>query len=107
MPSAHACGKGASKLVYAWGRNAPALELPENVGFRLTEEAGKSGGGKEIPLRHLVVQVHYKDVMTTPDSSGIAVNLTDTVQAHEAGVMIMAQGGVMPGMTTSKMEYIF
>jgi peptidylglycine monooxygenase len=38
------------QVIYAWARDAPELELPEGVGFRV--------GGKS-PIQYLVLQVHY------------------------------------------------
>jgi peptidylglycine monooxygenase len=38
------------QVLYAWARDAPKLELPEGVGFKV--------GGKS-PIQYLVLQVHY------------------------------------------------
>lgn len=38
------------QVIYAWARDAPKLELPEGVGFKV--------GGKS-PIQYLVLQVHY------------------------------------------------
>ncbi len=40
-----------SKLLYAWGRNAPAFKIPDDVGVAV----GKSSKGPT----YLVLQVHY------------------------------------------------
>lgn len=98
FPKARPCGHGAQSIIYAWGRDAPALELPKDVGFRLTSTTGS----EKTDVRHLVIQVHYKDAMTTPDASGVAMTLTKRAQKYEAGVKLLAMGGTMPGMTTSK-----
>lgn len=41
------------QVIYAWARDAPKLELPEGVGFRV--------GGKS-PIQYLVLQVHYATI---------------------------------------------
>ena len=45
------CGSG-QQVVYAWAKNAPELELPEDVGFRV--------GGEDSEIDWLVLQVSYK-----------------------------------------------
>ena len=47
------CGSGTSQIIYAWAMDAPALELPDGVGFRV-------GAGTDI--KYLVLQVHYASV---------------------------------------------
>ena len=42
------CGSG-QQVVYAWAKNAPELELPEDVGFRV--------GGPDSEIDWLVLQV--------------------------------------------------
>lgn len=38
------------QIIYAWARDAPKLELPEGVGFKV---------GESSPIKYLVLQVHY------------------------------------------------
>jgi peptidylglycine monooxygenase len=52
LKSASPCAKG-SQVIYAWARDAPALDLPEGVAFKV-------GGGTQV--QYLVLQVHYADV---------------------------------------------
>ena len=52
------CARG-QQILYAWARNAPKLELPPEVGFRV-------GGGGDI--QYLVLQVHYAAVDKIPDT---------------------------------------
>ncbi|KAH9370478.1 hypothetical protein HPB48_020562 [Haemaphysalis longicornis] len=65
------CASGA-QIVYAWARDAPALKLPEGVGFKI---GGNSG------IRYLVLQVHYADTTAfltkerKTDMSGIVLNI--------------------------------
>lgn len=42
-----------SQIIYAWARDAPKLELPEGVGFKV---------GKNSPIKYLVLQVHYSHI---------------------------------------------
>lgn len=41
------------QIIYAWARDAPKLELPEGVGFKV---------GKDSPIKYLVLQVHYAHI---------------------------------------------
>ena len=65
------CSQG-SQVIYAWARDAPRLQLPEGVGFKV--------GGKS-PIQYLVLQVHYatidafKDGKT--DDSGVHLQYTE------------------------------
>lgn len=42
-----------AQIIYAWARDAPKLELPEGVGFKV---------GKSAPIQYLVLQVHYAHI---------------------------------------------
>lgn len=51
---ANPCKEGShTQIVYAWARDAPRLELPEGVGFKV---------GKASPIKYLVLQVHYAHI---------------------------------------------
>ncbi len=53
------------QILYAWAKDAPKLELPEDVGFRI---------GKDSDVKYLVLQVHYSSLDHIPadgDDSGI------------------------------------
>jgi len=54
LKSAGPCAKG-SQVIYAWARDAPALDLPEGVAFEV---------GGDTAIQYLVLQVHYADVST-------------------------------------------
>lgn len=41
------------KVIYAWARDAPRLNLPDGVGFKV---------GKSSPIKYLVLQVHYANI---------------------------------------------
>jgi len=46
------CAEG-SEIIYAWAMDAPPLELPEGVGFKV---------GKDSPIKYIVLQMHYSSV---------------------------------------------
>ena len=51
--------------MYAWAKDAPPAELPDEVGFKV---------GEDYP--YLVFQVHYAHPLDTPDSAGVTLSLT-------------------------------
>jgi len=51
---ANPCAQG-SQIIYAWARDAPKLDLPKGVAFKV---GGNTG------IQYLVLQVHYADVST-------------------------------------------
>ncbi|KAI3385978.1 hypothetical protein SNEBB_004506 [Seison nebaliae] len=79
--------KGKSRIIYAWAMDAPKLELPKNVAFRLGDADSK----------YIVMQVHYK-VPFKPgykDHSGITLNYQLTPVPRTADVYLLATGGRM------------
>lgn len=42
-----------NQILYAWARDAPKLDLPPGVGFKV---------GKDSQTKYLVLQVHYAHV---------------------------------------------
>ncbi len=60
--------------MYAWAKDAPQLELPEDVGFRI---------GKDSDVKYLVLQVHYAALDHIPadgDDSGIFLKFSHKPQ---------------------------
>ena len=91
------CARG-QQIIYAWARNAPSLELPEDVGFKV-------GGGGDI--KYLVLQVHYASVDKIPDTgdtSGVVLSYTSRPQPKRAGVYFVGTGGMIAPRTTTYME---
>lgn len=97
------CASGA-QIVYAWARDAPALKLPEGVGFKI---GGNSG------IRYLVLQVHYADTTSfltkksKTDMSGIVLNILpgDTpLVKRRAGIYLLGTGGMIRSHTTEHFE---
>jgi len=92
------CGSGM-QVVYAWARNAPELELPEGVGFRV--------GGPDSEVDWLVLQVHYASVKHIPedgDESGVILHYTNLPQPKAAGVIYTGTNGRFPAKTTTYSE---
>ncbi|XP_070543295.1 peptidyl-glycine alpha-amidating monooxygenase B-like [Ptychodera flava] len=76
--------RGGSKILYAWARNAPNLNLPEDVGFKV-------GGNSHS--KYLVLQVHYNNVDSfragDTDYSGIQLHMTYQPQPYIAGIYLL------------------
>ena len=92
------CGSG-QQVVYAWARNAPELDLPEGVGFRV--------GGPDSEIDWLVLQVHYASIDYIPeegDQSGVILHYTSLPQPRSAGVIYTGTSGSFAAKTTSYAE---
>ncbi|XP_055317707.1 peptidylglycine alpha-hydroxylating monooxygenase [Sitodiplosis mosellana] len=92
------CAQGShSQIIYAWARDAPKLELPEGVGFKV---------GKDSPIQYLVLQVHYmhkfQDGIT--DDSGIFLHYTKQLLNKQAGVLLLGTAGMIPPYSVEHME---
>ena len=61
--------KNGQKILYAWAKNAPKLDLPEGVGFKV--------GGRDSDVNYLVLQVPrlYMESSSISLSIGQLVNL--------------------------------
>ncbi|EJW87966.1 hypothetical protein WUBG_01124 [Wuchereria bancrofti] len=73
-------------ILYAWGRNAPELYLPEGVGFKV---------GGQTNIQYLVLQVHYKGQLG-PDYSGLSIESTVEPLTKRASTLLMVTGGKLP-----------
>lgn len=92
------CGEGKSQVIYAWAMDAPALELPDGVGFRVGGDTG---------INYLVLQVHYASteyIAEDGDDSGVILEFTEQMQPKTAGVLLMGTGGMAPPHTTTYFE---
>ncbi|XP_037945702.1 peptidylglycine alpha-hydroxylating monooxygenase [Teleopsis dalmanni] len=94
------CGShGHSQILYAWARDAPKLELPEGVGFKV---------GASSQIKYMVLQVHYahidkfKDGST--DDSGVFISYTTKQLNKRAGVILLGTAGLIPPMAVEHME---
>ncbi|KAI4488885.1 PREDICTED: peptidylglycine alpha-hydroxylating monooxygenase [Polistes canadensis] len=92
------CSEG-SQILYAWARDAPRLNLPEGVGFKV---------GGDSPIKYIVLQVHYahidrfKDGST--DDSGVFLHYTLRPLNKLAGVLLLGTAGVIPPKSVEYME---
>lgn len=103
------CGQGAkTTILFGWALDAPAIELPPEVGFRI---GGNSG------IDYLVLQVHYgntaifKQDKDVTDNSGIAL---ETISGPDHGItklagiyLLLSYGYVPEGVTKHQMECQF
>ncbi|KAL0134255.1 hypothetical protein PUN28_001211 [Cardiocondyla obscurior] len=96
--TAPVCLQG-SQIIYAWARDAPKLDLPKGVGFKV---------GGDSPIQYLVLQVHYahidrfKDGST--DDSGVILHYTTQTMHNQAGVILLGTGGYILPRQTAYME---
>uniref|UniRef100_U5EW08 peptidylglycine monooxygenase n=1 Tax=Corethrella appendiculata TaxID=1370023 RepID=U5EW08_9DIPT len=96
------CGNGGhSQIIYAWARDAPKLELPEGVGFKV---------GKNSPIKYMVLQVHYATIDKfkdgSYDDSGIFIDYTLQPMQKLAGVLLLGTSGVIAPNKIEHMETI-
>lgn len=96
--TASPCAQG-SQIIYAWARDAPKLELPEGVGFKV---------GGDSPIQYLVLQVHYAHTEKfsdgSTDDSGVFLHYTERPMEKLAGVILLGTAGYIPPMTVEHME---
>ena len=93
------CGPGSqSQIIYAWAMDAPGLQLPEGVGFRV---------GGDTSIKYLVLQVHYAStdyIDAAGDDSGVILQYTEQQQPKTAGVLLLGTGGSAPAHSTTFFE---
>lgn len=89
--------KGRQNILYGWALDAPALKLPDGVGFKV--------GGISSDIQFLVLQVHYghhrhnalKHMPELPDNSGLVLDMKpDTKESgitRQAGVLVLISLG--------------
>lgn len=96
--TASPCSEG-TQIIYAWARDAPELDLPDGVGFKV---------GGDSSIQYIVLQVHYahidhfKDGRT--DNSGVILHYTTYPMNKLAGVILLGTGGVIPPRKVVHME---
>jgi len=85
------------QVIYAWGMDAPELQLPDDVGFRV---------GADSSIKYLVLQVHYAhvDKIGSGDKSGVIVEYTEVEQPKTAGVLLLGTGGFAVAHSTTYFE---
>ncbi|KAL4442992.1 hypothetical protein ABPG77_008483 [Micractinium sp. CCAP 211/92] len=82
-----ACSGGTDVVLYGWGKNAPAIALPEGVGYSVGPGTG---------IRTLVLQMHYLSGRPANDTSGIRLQLSEQAVPYSAGLLAFASGFVIP-----------
>ncbi|XP_059085874.1 peptidylglycine alpha-hydroxylating monooxygenase-like [Tigriopus californicus] len=90
--------KSKPNIIYAWAHEAPKLDLPKDVGFRI---------GKDSSIKYLVLQVHYGKLDNLPssgDDSGVFLQFTEKPQPKVAGVLLLGTGGLAPPHSTTFFE---
>lgn len=92
--------EGEQHILYGWALNAPALELDQDMGFKV--------GGLSTKIRFLILQVHYghyEEFQKLPDltdNSGLVLNLKQNTPENgitrQAGVLFLwSLGQVVKG----------
>ncbi|OTF84011.1 peptidyl-glycine alpha-amidating monooxygenase-like protein, partial [Euroglyphus maynei] len=88
-PCSHSQLCPGMRVIYAWGRNAPSLQLPKDVGFHV--------GGGLSDINFLVLQAHYAHPLSEHDSSGVRLLYTIQPQPYVAGIFLLASlNGMIP-----------
>lgn len=92
------CGQGSnSQIIYAWARDAPKLNLPEGVGFKI---------GADSPIKYIVLQVHYAHKFPDGkvDDSGVIMHYTQTQMPKLAGIILLGTAGLIPPNSVEQMD---
>lgn len=74
--------QGPKTILFAWGRNAPALQLPDDVSFKV---------GKDTKHKFIVVNIHYLKKVKN-DVSGLAMTFSNRPRRYQAGILLMVSG---------------
>lgn len=119
------CAEG-SQIIYAWALDAPRLELPKGIGFKIGGDSGVNFLVLQVGVMmsqqlfpmvlrvpqtdrsHSVNQVHYADVSSFvnghTDRSGITlqtVTASSGLVKRRAGVYLLGTGGIIPSKKES------
>ncbi|XP_056022421.1 peptidylglycine alpha-amidating monooxygenase-like isoform X2 [Ostrea edulis] len=93
------CGrlcKSQEQILFAWAKNAPPLQLPKGVGFRV---------GGQTQIKYIVIQIHYVNPLPVGslDTSGIRLSMTSLRQRYEAGIyLLLAYSVRIPGNSVNQ-----
>jgi len=72
----------SSSIMFAWAKNAPPKKLPQDVSFEVSPD--QKG--------YLVLQVHYKHPLATPDQTGLSLKYSTQATTYTAGILLMLRG---------------
>merc|ERR550519_2601687 len=78
----HQVCNSSSSIMFAWAKNAPPKKLPQDVSFEVSP--------KHKP--YLVLQVHYKHPLATPDKTGLSLKYRYQATEYTAGILLMLRG---------------
>ncbi|CAB4068572.1 PAM [Lepeophtheirus salmonis] len=71
------CSSKDSKIMYAWAKDAPGMNLPPDAGFTVQGD------------EYVVLQVHYKHPLQNPDHTSLQLKYTlNKTHAHTLGSVI-------------------
>lgn len=102
------CGSGSLTILFGWALDAPAVELPSGVGFKI--------GGGESPsgIDYLVLQVHYghtgvfqRDPSLTDNSGIILETVTSGINKLAGIYLFYSYGYVEQGLSRHTMKCRF
>jgi len=68
--------------MFAWAKNAPPKKLPQDVSFEVSP----------FKKHYLVLQVHYKHPLATPDKTGLSLKFRYQATKYTAGILLMLRG---------------
>jgi peptidylglycine monooxygenase len=94
MERASVC-QSKESILYAWAMDAPQLELPKDVGFKV---GGASG------MNYLVMQVHYMHAKNEEDRTGLTLTHTEEPLSKVAATMLLVTAGSIQPRTTENFE---
>jgi len=74
--------QGSKTILFAWGRNAAALKMPNDVAFKV---------GPDTSYKYIVVNIHYLKIVEN-DVSGLAIEVSNQPRQYQAGIMLLVSG---------------
>ncbi|XP_071746304.1 peptidyl-glycine alpha-amidating monooxygenase B isoform X2 [Lepeophtheirus salmonis] len=71
------CSSKDSKIMYAWAKDAPGMNLPPDAGFTVQGD------------EYVVLQVHYKHPLQNPDHTSLQLKYTLNKPSFKAGMVLL------------------
>ncbi|EFN58531.1 hypothetical protein CHLNCDRAFT_34137 [Chlorella variabilis] len=78
---------GSENVLYGWGKNAPAMAVPDGAGFSV---------GPGTSIRTVVLQMHYLNGRPANDTSGLTLRLSPQEVPNSAGMVAFASAFFIP-----------
>ena len=94
----HSECQGPSKIMYAWAKDAPPADIPNEVGFKiddqmpfLTLQVSKVSWWNQLStiVFDLFLQVHYKNPLSEKDYAGVNLRYTTEQPKYFGGIYLM------------------